>query len=198
MRLSTIIALAGASLGSAASAQVFEYAFTLDGSQEVPPVMTRGTGKAFVSLDTSAATIKWEITFQDLSGPAVGAHFHGPAGPGATAGIRLNIGSVSGLTSPMVGSAMIDDMMAQEIIDGLWYVNIHTGMHPPGEIRGQVVDAAGCYADCDGSGGLDFFDFLCFQNAFALGEPYADCDASGALDFFDFLCYQNEFGAGCP
>jgi hypothetical protein len=56
----------------------------------------------------------------------------------------------------------------------------------------------GCYADCDGSGALDFFDFLCFQNAFAAGEPYADCDGSGSLDFFDFLCFQNEFAAGCP
>ena len=55
-----------------------------------------------------------------------------------------------------------------------------------------------CYADCDGSGTLDFFDFLCFQNAFALGEPYADCDGTGVLDFFDFLCFQNEFGMGCP
>jgi hypothetical protein len=56
----------------------------------------------------------------------------------------------------------------------------------------------GCYADCDGSGALDFFDFLCFQNAFAGGDPYADCDGTGALDFFDFLCFQNEFAAGCP
>ena len=56
----------------------------------------------------------------------------------------------------------------------------------------------GCYPDCDGSGTLDFFDFLCFQNAFATGDPYADCDASGVLDFFDFLCFQNEFAAGCP
>ena len=55
----------------------------------------------------------------------------------------------------------------------------------------------GCYADCDGSGGLDFFDFLCFQNQFAAGSPEADCDASGDLDFFDFLCFQNAFAAGC-
>ena len=27
---------------------------------------------------------------------------------------------------------------------------------------------------------------------------YADCDLSGSLDFFDFLCFQNEFAAGCP
>lgn len=55
-----------------------------------------------------------------------------------------------------------------------------------------------CYPDCDESGDLDFFDFLCFQNAFAAGDPYADCDESGDLDFFDFLCFQNGFAAGCP
>ena len=54
-----------------------------------------------------------------------------------------------------------------------------------------------CYADCNESGSLDFFDLLCFQNAFAASEPYADCDASGGYDFFDFLCFQNEFAAGC-
>ena len=55
-----------------------------------------------------------------------------------------------------------------------------------------------CYADCDASGGLDFFDFLCYQNLFGAGDPAADCDGSGGLDFFDFLCFQNEFAAGCP
>jgi hypothetical protein len=59
-----------------------------------------------------------------------------------------------------------------------------------------------CYADCDGSGALDFFDFLCFQNAFAAGDPYADCDGSGRFDFFDFLCFQDAFAQGqrfgCP
>jgi hypothetical protein len=55
-----------------------------------------------------------------------------------------------------------------------------------------------CYADCDGSGELDFFDFLCYQNLFSAGDPEADCDGSGELDFFDFLCFQDEFAAGCP
>ncbi|MFG0284025.1 MAG: SBBP repeat-containing protein [Phycisphaerales bacterium JB039] len=67
-----------------------------------------------------------------------------------------------------------------------------------------AIDAAvaqfrpACYPDCDGSGELDLFDFLCFQNAFASGDPYADCDGTGALDLFDFLCFQNEFATGCP
>ncbi len=57
--------------------------------------------------------------------------------------------------------------------------------------------AVGCYAGCDGDGELGFFDFLCFQNAFAAGEAVADCDGDGALGFFDFLCFQNAFAAGC-
>ncbi len=62
----------------------------------------------------------------------------------------------------------------------------------------EVTCASSCYADCDGNGSLDFFDFLCYQNEFASGTAYADCDNSGSLDFFDFLCFQNEFAGGCP
>ena len=54
-----------------------------------------------------------------------------------------------------------------------------------------------CRADCDGDGELTFFDFLCFQNLFAAGDPRADCDGDGAFTFFDFLCFQNEFARGC-
>ncbi|MFG0282856.1 MAG: GC-type dockerin domain-anchored protein, partial [Phycisphaerales bacterium JB039] len=70
--------------------------------------------------------------------------------------------------------------------------------HLAGLVEGSgVIHVIGCYADCDGSGALDLFDFLCFQNMFVMGDPYADCDQSGALDLFDFLCFQNEFAAGC-
>ena len=56
-----------------------------------------------------------------------------------------------------------------------------------------------CYADCDQSGTLDIFDFLCFQNSFVSGEPYAcDCDPDPLCDIFDFLCFQNAFVNGCP
>ena len=56
-----------------------------------------------------------------------------------------------------------------------------------------------CYADCDQSGALDIFDFLCFHNSFVSGEPYAcDCDPDPVCDIFDFLCFQDAFVAGCP
>jgi hypothetical protein len=61
-----------------------------------------------------------------------------------------------------------------------------------------AVEAGGCYADCDGNGTLDLFDFLCFVNEFNSGNKYADCDGNGTLDLFDFLCFVNEFNGGCP
>src|SRR5690606_18578892 len=38
-----------------------------------------------------------------------------------------------------------------------------------------------CYANCDGSTTapvLNVNDFICFQAAFAAGDPYANCDGS--------------------
>ena len=69
---------------------------------------------------------------------------------------------------------------------------------------GVIIVEGNCYADCDGSGMLDLFDFLCFQDSFVNGEPYAcDCDTTTGTnppvcDIFDFLCFQNAFVAGCP
>ena len=72
----------------------------------------------------------------------------------------------------------------------------------PADLYGDAMIARyaddACPADCDGDGELTFFDFLCFQNLFAAGDPGADCDGDSTLTFFDFLCFQNAFAAGCP
>lgn len=54
-----------------------------------------------------------------------------------------------------------------------------------------------CRADVDGDGLLTVFDFLSFQNFFAVGDLRADFQADGVLDFFDFLAFQNAFSGGC-
>jgi len=66
-------------------------------------------------------------------------HFHGPAGLGETAGVQVNIGDISGLTSPSIGSATISDELESQLLAGDLYINIHTAANGPGEIRGQVV-----------------------------------------------------------
>jgi len=57
---------------------------------------------------------------------------------------------------------------------------------------------ATCFADCDGSGGLDILDFVCYQGLFTSGDPAADCDGNGVLNILDFVCFQGAFQTGCP
>ena len=61
-----------------------------------------------------------------------------------------------------------------------------------------IIQTCGCYADCTGEGTLDIFDFICFQDAFAVNDPYADCTGNGVYDIFDFICFQDAFAIGCP
>ncbi len=62
---------------------------------------------------------------------------------------------------------------------------------------GVIDNGEGCYADLNGDGVLDLFDFLAFTNAFNAGDDLGDCDGDGLFDLFDFLCFTNAFNAGC-
>jgi hypothetical protein len=93
-------------------------------------------------------------------------------------------------------------LWGSRVSGGLYTIDIKaldTTLKFNGFYRGLAFadDTGECYADCTGEGDLDFFDFLCFQNAFADGDAYADCTGEGDFDFFDFLCFQNAFADGC-
>lgn len=135
-RLGVALVCAGTAAGD-----VHRFEFVIDGLQETPPVNTPGSGFGIVEFDDVTRLLTWTITFQDLLGPVTAAHFHGPAPFGIPAGVRVDIGAISGLASPMVGSTTVSAAFGGELLDGLWYVNIHTTIHPAGEIRGQVVPA---------------------------------------------------------
>jgi probable HAF family extracellular repeat protein len=83
-------------------------------------------------------------------------------------------------------------------------VIVGKAINPCGNYEAYIARLNGspipCYADCDGNGTLDLFDFLCFVNEFNAGDASADCepcDQPGVLDLFDFLCFVNKFNAGC-
>jgi len=111
----------------------------LAGAQEVPPTASPATGMATATLDPDG-TLHWTVTYDGLSGAAAAAHFHGPAAPGANAGVVVNIGQ-QGLASPMQGSTHLTAAQIADLAAGRWYVNIHTAADPNGEIRGQVMPA---------------------------------------------------------
>lgn len=117
-------------------AEVVKLQADLKGSNEVPPNSSSGSGKAEAAFNTETKVLTYTVTYADLTGPAMGAHFHGPGEAGKNAGIALPFKTVQ---SPIQGSATLTDAQAADLLAGKWYANIHTAANPGGELRGQMM-----------------------------------------------------------
>ena len=114
-------------------------AFTtqLRGANEVPPNASGATGSVDAVLDKDTNLFRWKVKFSGLTGPATGAHFHGPAAIGVNAGVVLPWQGP--IVSPLEGRATLTPAQAADLMAGRWYANIHTAANPGGEIRGQMT-----------------------------------------------------------
>jgi hypothetical protein len=119
-----------------AAAEMVALKADLKASNEVPPNNSTASGTAEATFDTASRNLTWTVTYTRLSGPAAGAHFHGPGEAGKNAGIVLPFQSP---TSPIKGSATLTEAQAADLLAGKWYVNVHTSANPGGEIRGQMM-----------------------------------------------------------
>jgi hypothetical protein len=140
LRRVLIAAAISAAFVTGASAATINYSAKLTGSKEVPKIDTKGTGSFTGVYDTTAKTLNYTLTFDNLSGPATAAHLHGPATRTATAGVLAPLGDKNP-TSPVTGTLTLNDDQAKALQRGRVYVNVHTQANPGGEIRGQVVHA---------------------------------------------------------
>lgn len=63
------------------------------------------------------------------------------------------------------------------------------------------LEPAGCAADFNADGFVDFFDYSdfvsCFEEGACPGEATADFNNDGFVDFFDYSDYVTAFEAGC-
>ena len=109
----------------------------LSGNSEVPPNTSAATGEADVAIDIKNDKLIWTITYSGLSGAITGAHFHGPAGSSENAYVAIPI--EGDILSPIKGEASISNNQKTQLLEGKWYVNLHTAANPDGEIRGQLV-----------------------------------------------------------
>jgi len=129
--------LSALALSAAASAQTFTV--PMDGTKEVPPVPTAGTGTATVTLNTTTGAVTISGNYTGMTSTVNMAHLHGPAGPTGVAGIILGCAVTGGTTGTFAGSGTLTATQVGFVMTGMTYVNVHTIMFGSGEIRGQVV-----------------------------------------------------------
>jgi hypothetical protein len=140
MRTASIMAATALALvfsAAPALAEVINFSVELTAGAEVPPNDSAGKGTLEATLDTDALVLKYTITYEGLTGPAVAAHFHGPADATANAPPVVPIPDDK-LASPIEGEATVTADQVKELQNHLWYFNIHTAQYPDGEIRGQL------------------------------------------------------------
>ena len=115
--------------------QIFEA--NLTAGQEVPPAASSASGMAEVQFNENTNKLTWKVTYSGLTGPATGAHIHGPAAAGANAGVLIPFaGNLN--AQPIMGEVTVTPAQYADMAAGLYYVNINTARFPGGEIRGQL------------------------------------------------------------
>src|SRR5262245_47581788 len=136
----------------------------LKGANEVPPVASPGTGFGLVVLDPAALTLQVDVTFSGLTSGTAAAHIHCRQPLGTNAGVATQVptfpGFPLGVTSGAYSSDVFDLTLASSynpdfvtlqgglsqaqtaliagILGGESYLNVHTDLHPTGEIRDQL------------------------------------------------------------
>ena len=120
----------------AANAETIPFTATMNGATEVPPKTTDAKGTATASLDTVTKALTYDVEYTGLTGAATAAHLHGPAEPGANAGVVVPFPTPA---SPIKGTTTLTDAQMADLMAGKWYANVHSAANPGGEIRGQLV-----------------------------------------------------------
>jgi glucose/arabinose dehydrogenase/plastocyanin len=114
----------------------------LSGAAERPnPVSTPGRGSGIFLLVGNKLT--FDLDYANLKTNATLAHIHGPAGLNAPANVMVDLAPFNGgsfsSNGTMGGVVTLNADQLAALLDGLTYVNIHSGLHPGGEIRGQIL-----------------------------------------------------------
>jgi cysteine-rich repeat protein len=175
----------------------FDFVATLDGAQQVPPVVTAATGSATFTLNPDNS-LTYSVTTSGLTGTVAHLHRGALGAPGVDV-IDLDGGPTawSGTTEPLA----VDKVALLRA--GNLFINVHTAANPNGEIRGQLgfapsVSGDGCSADCrsDETCGNGVIDTVtgeaCDDGNVAAGDG---CDAACQLEACTFASSGAPLGA---
>ena len=126
------------------------FSSSLNPSNEVPPITNApmAMGLTTGNLTTNRNIFNYNVTVQGLSGPPIAAHLHrAPTGQNGPIVKTLNL-------QPLTSNGMniwraqgqwtnidtepLTNTLANDLLNGNIYVNVHTQLNPNGEVRGQL------------------------------------------------------------
>lgn len=133
--MKTLITLALLTLVASLNADSSRATITFEGDLDGPTIgsASPATGTATLILDDDQTLVTFTITYGNLVGEEIAAHFH-TAPPGSFGRIVHELP----LGTPKHGTWDIPPQSLQSLLDGHIYVIIHSDAYPAGELGGWV------------------------------------------------------------
>jgi CHRD domain len=116
------------------SALAVDLKINLTGAQETPPVTTSASGTATITV-AADKSVSGTIKTKSIDGTMAHIHVGAPGKSGPP--IITLTKDADGVWMVPAGSKLTDEQYAS-FKAGELYVNVHSAMHQPGEIRGQI------------------------------------------------------------
>lgn len=154
--------IAFAVAAQAQAQQATQFTAFLVGTQEVPAIFTAGSAMFTMTVVNNDTQINFQLTYANLTAPPTVAHVHfgqravsggvsfffcggggKPACPTTPSGMVTGTVVAADVVGPADQGIAAGNLAAilQMIRAGVSYANMHTPLHPNGEIRGQLRPA---------------------------------------------------------
>lgn len=125
-------------LSVSASAQMWSFHETLNGSKEVPANGSQTTGMAMGTYNQATKVLEIEVMSTTFTSNIRAGHIH-QAAAGVNGGIIVFLTNTGGNRDWASNNTFtLTDAQEAQFLAGNWYVNLHTDNFPGGEIRGQL------------------------------------------------------------
>jgi hypothetical protein len=124
----------GTTAAGTTTATVFKNALT--GTQAIPAASTTATALVTTAVDNVAKTLAVAVNTIGITGTE--AHVH-EAAPGRNGQIVVPLSQTSGGSGIWFAKASLSDAQTSSVMDGNYYVDVHSAAFPNGEVRGQIA-----------------------------------------------------------
>ena len=130
--LATVAAATLVFAGGVAHADILRFHATLKKANTAPA--SRASGEVTAVLDLERGVLNYTVTYEGLSGPALGASFSDAGAPGAATRRR----SLRTTSSPIEGEITLTSSQVRDLNSGRWSFDVTTHADPGGELRGVI------------------------------------------------------------